>query len=295
MKRLLLASLTAILFCQLSFAQQPTTNGIRVGDAFRGHIKSVRSERSQVRVEDGVVIESSRMLLQVINYSENGFSRETIGYRGAAIQRKTVEAYLPSGDRDSTSFYGPDGTLISKVGYEYDSLGQLTAEVQYLADGSVKERRTIQSIDSQQRQFTITKTSGTGTTVETSINKSEHTTSNLPNGPAKKSVWTTTKADGSRTENIFEVDSSGTHNDQQVSYGADGTLTGKRVTIVDAGISRLEATEYDGAGNVKIRSLETREYDSHHNLIKHTNYFWNSGQQTFVPVAVIYNTIEYFK
>ena len=295
MKRLLLASLAATLFCQFSFAQQPSGNGVRVGDAFRGHIKSVRSERSQVRVVDGVEVEGSRMLFQAINYSEDGLGRETINYRGAAIQRNTVEAYLPSGDRDSTSVYGPDGTLISKVGYEYDLRGQLGTEVQYLADGSVKERRTIQSIDSPQRQVAIARTSGAGTTIETSINTSEYTTSTLPTGPSKRSVWTTTKADGSRTENIFEVDSSGTHNDQQVTYSAEGTLTWKRVSIVDAGINRLEATEYDGAGNINIRSLETREYDSHRNLIKMTNYTWNPTRQTFVPIAVSYNTIEYFK
>jgi len=295
MKRLLLASLTAILFCQFSFAQQPTSKSFRVGDIFRGHIKSVRSERAQVRVEGGVEIESSRILFQVTNYSENGLSRESISYRGPAIQRRTVEAYLPSGERDSTSIYGSDGSLISKTGYEYDSQGQLTAEVQYLGDGSVKERRTIQSTDSPQRQVAVTKTSGNGATIETSINTSEHVASTFPNSPAKKSVWTTTKPDGSRTENIFEVDSAGAHNDQQVSYGADGTLTGKRVSIVDAGVNRLEATEYDGAGNIKTRSLETREYDSHRNLIKVTNYMWNSTQQTFVPVAVSYNTIEYFK
>jgi hypothetical protein len=80
-----------------------------------------------------------------------------------------------------------------------------------------------------------------------------------------------------------------------VTYAADGALTGRRVSIVDAGNNRLEATEYDGVGNIKYRTLETREHDSRHNLIKMTNYLWNPTRQTFLPVAVLYNTIEYFK
>lgn len=291
MKRVILGCLSSFLFVQLC-AAQASRPVIRVGDTFRGPVKQVRSERALLRVEEGLVVESQRTLFQVVNYSENGLSREILVLRGSSIQQKTVETYQPSGERESTSIFAANGTLISKIGYEYDSQGRLASEVRYNGDGSVKERKIIQLSDSPPRQLAVTKISGSGSTVETSINTIER---DPHGGRAMRSVWSTTNSDGGRVENIFEVDKSGTHNDQQLFYSADGSLTGKRVSIVDAGVNRLEATEYDATGNIKNRTLETREYDSLRNLRKITNYKWNSSLQKFEPFVVSYHIIEYYQ
>ena len=255
----------------------------------------MRYERAELRVADGVEIEGPRTLIQVVNYSENGLLRETLLYRGGAVHQKTVQTYLPDGNREGTSVFNGDGKLISKVGYEYDSQGLLVSEVLYLGDGSVKERKTIEASDTPRRRIAITRTIGTGATAETSINTIESLSPIGSPRPEKRSIWATTKADGIRTEDSYEVDASGTHNDQQLRYSADGSLTGKRVSIVDAGVNRLEATEYDAAGNIKNRTLETREYDSHRNLIQITGYKWNSTQQKFEPFVVSYHIIEYYQ
>lgn len=285
MKRTLLAISVVFLFLSLCSAQQT-----RVGDAFRGPLKQVRTARTRVRVENGTVVEGPRTLVQVINYSEDGLSREIQLYNGNSIQRKTVERYRPDGNRDSTSTYESNETLISKVVYEYNPQGRLTSELRFNNEGSITDRRMIQT-SSKGQQLVVTKSSGSGVPVERSVNTRE---AGFPTTPGRRSVWTTTKEDGSRVENIFEVDASGTHNDQQLEYDASGSLVGRRVSIVDAEAKRLEATEYDATGNVKNRTLETREYDSRHNLIKLTNFKWNSQEQNFEPFVISYHEIEYY-
>ena len=288
MSKTALAMLSLILVSQICLGQQGQMT--RVGDAFRGLIKEVRSETVQVRIEQGVPIEGPRTLNQIVTYSDNGLRRETVSYvRGSIQHRKTIETYLPGGNRESLSVYDAEGTLISKSVYEYDHSGQPLVETQYNADGSVKEKKINQWSNPTGGLTAITKTTGDGTTLETSINSNNFGTKNSP----KRSVWTTTKPDGSRIENNFEVDSSGTHNDQQSYYAPDGSLTGRRVSLVDANVTRLESTVYDGTDNIKNRTLETREYDSHHNLIKITNYRWNATKNEFEPFTIAYHTIVY--
>jgi hypothetical protein len=276
-----------ILVSQVSFGQQGQP--IRVGDAFRGLIKEVRSETVQVRIEQGVLVEGPRRLTQIVTYSADGLRRETVSYNGTIQRGKTIETYLPGGNRESISVYDAEGTLISKIGYEYDSSGNPTVETQYDADGSIKEKKINQWSSSTGGLAAVTKTTGNGARIENSINSNNFGTKNSP----KRSVWTTTKPDGSKIENMFEVDSSGTHNDQQRFFAPDGTLLERQVSVVDANVTRLERTEYDGTDNIKNRTLETREYDSHHNLIKITNQRWNSTKKEFEPFTIAYHTIVY--
>ena len=87
----------------------------------------------------------------------------------------------------------------------------------------------------------------------------------------------------------------GTHNDQQVTYSPDGSLTGKRISLVNADVTRLEATEYDASGNITKRTLQTREYDSQHNINKSTEFRWNPERKEFEPFVITYNTITYYR
>jgi hypothetical protein len=251
----------------------------------------VRAERAQYRIENGALVEGPRVLSQIINYSDDGRTRETNIYRGESVYRRTVETYRPNGSRESTTVYNQDGTEVSKVRYEYEAKGQSSSEVLYHPDGSVKERTN--RVASESGLIQSTKTSGTGATLETSINTIDRSQPQVPNSPARKSDWTTTKEDGSRIQNIFEVDASGNRITQNIYYAADGSYIGKRIAQSDADAKRLEATQYFADGSVKNRSLETREYDSKRNLIKLMFYSWNPKLEKFEPLAVSYHTITY--
>ena len=63
---------------------------------------------------------------------------------------------------------------------------------------------------------------------------------------------------------------------------------------MDPAVTRKEVTIYDGAGNVRMKTLETREYDQRHNLIKTVNYRWNNELQKFQPSVANYARITYF-
>jgi len=291
MKRWLLVFVVALLFSQLTSAQPTRPPRNRVGDSLQGLIIDARIESAQIQVKDGGIWEGPRTLLTEIKYAADGLSRETLSYQGKVIHRKMVEHYLPDGSRESMVMYDATETLVSKRSYEYDEDGRLVAESTYGGDGSLKEKKVIQANESG-RQLVTNRLDARGSTVETSVNTTD-VGSQTPGSKAKRSVWTSATPVGNRVENIFEVDSAGNHNDQQLSYASDGSLTKRRVAVVNASVTRLEATEFDGANNVTSRSLETREYDSRGNLIKLVNYTWNASLGKFEPSRATYTTINY--
>jgi hypothetical protein len=227
-----------------------------------------------------------------VSYSEDGRRRVAESFSRGTVTRKIVETFRPDGHRETTSVYDGNGTLITQSGYEYDARGLPLVQTQSSGDGSVKETKVNNWSDAG-ALVGVTKSPANGTAIESSVNSNNYST--RTSGEPSRSVWSATKSDGTRTENIFEVDTNGTHNDQQINYSADGSVTGKRVSIVDAGVTRLEAIEYDGSGNITKRTLETREYDSKRNLNKITNFKWNAERKEFEPFVITYHTITYYR
>ena len=281
-----IANLLTIAITGAAVAQQNRTV-IRVGDAFYGPVKTVRTELVRLTVNGDSVTEGSRALLQVINYTPDGLTRETESYYpNGSLRQKIIEKYYPSGKRESRSIYDAKGDLVSKTTSEYDQFGGSMSETRQNPNGSAQSQTVTQSVQSSQGIVAVSKTID-GRTVETSVNTRQE--------QPKKSQWTTTRPDGTRQENIFSVDSDGNHNDEQISYKSDGSVAGRRVSKVDRDVTRLEAIEYDGENNVKKRTLETREYDSYRNIKKTVSYRWNATVEKFEPVVSTYNNIEYFE
>ena len=285
MSRFLGTLLSIAIATQTSFAQQGRIVN-RVGDAFHGPIKQVRTETAQLKMDGDKRLEGPRFLIQLVNYSQDGLTKEVeVYFPNGSLRQKFVEKFLPSGNRESLSTYDANGQLLSKKVYEYDRFGTASSETRQNADGSVQSQTFVQSVQTPQGIKGISKITD-GTTVETSVNTREE--------DSKTSKWTTTKPDGSRQENTFSVDSAGDHLDEQLTYRPDGSLALRRVSKVDRLATRLEATEYTGDGSIQKRTLETREYDEHRNLRKSVNYRWDAASQKFKPVAATYNVIEYF-
>ena len=279
--------LVVLAAAQLCFGQEARTT-IRVGDAFRGPIKLVRTEVVRVRMEGDKEIEGLRGVIQVVTYSPDGRTKETIQQDpNGTLRRKIVETYFPSGTQESLTIYDGSRNQISKVTYEHDKQGAVALETRHNTDGSVQGQTFVQTERATDGSMVaVNKVSNAGYTIETSINSR----------PAPKvSKWSTTKPDGSRHDNIFSIDAAGDHNDEIITYKADGSLTGRRVSRVNHDITRLEATEYDANGAVIRKTLETREYDSLRNITAVVNYKWNAALEKFEPVARTYHHIEYFE
>jgi len=286
MKYTRFAILTVALSSQFVVAQQSAISH-RVGDAFRGPLKIVRSETRRFTREGDQLIEGPPTLIQVITYAPDGLSREIVVYKGDGSPRqKTVETYDSNGNRIGVRVLNPEGNPISAKSYEYDNRGLPLAETQYNADGSVKDTKFTQMTTSGCNIVAHSTTSGNGTQIETAVNTRDES--------RKTSTWTTTKPDGSRSEQVASRDEAGNHITEINSYSLDGSLAGRRISKVDRDVTRLEATEYDGQGNVRRKTFETREYDSRRNLIKLVHYRWNAELQKFEPASAMYHHITYF-
>lgn len=285
MLRIKFTPMIIVLACQVVSAQQKAATH-RVGDAFRGAISTVRSETASVRREGDSQVEGPRSLMLTIKYSEDGLTREAVSYApDGSVRQRTVETYLPGGNRQSYSVTKRDGSFSARIVYQYNDRGHLISETHYNSDGSIKETILTQVDESSEGIVAVARLRADGTRVDNSVNSRD--------AASRQSRWTTTEADGRRVEKTFVVDPSGNHRDEQISYNPDGSLAGRRVSLVDAGVARLEATEYAPDGSVLKKSLQTREYDAHRNLIKHISYRWNGSVQEFEPVLVTYNTISY--
>ena len=279
--RLTFAVLIVTLCSTLTIAQQV----YRQGDVFRGPVKTVRTERTFFRVVDDTEIESPPQLLQEVVYATDGLSRELrIFNPGGSLRQKTIETYRADGTPKTIQVVdGSDKTLSTRT-FERDHSGLPVTETRYNGDGSVKEKKFIQSDPTVPSINAISTVAGDGRQLETSVSE--------VNSAAK--IWRTTKPDGSRSEQIASRDSAGNRRTEFLSYAADGALVSKRISIVDPGVTRLEATEYDGAGNIRQKTLQTREYDSRRNLSKTVDYRWNNERQKFEPAASTYHRITYF-
>lgn len=261
--------------------------GYRQGDALHGPVRTARFERTFIRVVDGSDVESPPVLVQEVVYSRDGLSRETRAYNpDGSIRQKTIETYRPDGTQATQRIVDGSDKMISARSFETGQSGLPVSETRYNGDGSVKEKKFIQSDPKVPSINATTTVAGDGRQLETSVVNVDSV--------SKTSTWTTTRSDGSRDEQIASRDSAGNHKTEVRSYSADGTLTGRSISIVDPGVTRKEATLYDGAGNVTLKTLETREYDHRHNLIKTVNYRWNNELQKFQASVINYARITYF-
>jgi YD repeat-containing protein len=274
-----------LLFIVLSAQFCPAqSNGpsTRYADPFHGHIKTIRVEGARLkRGSGGELIESAAILEKLISYSDDGLTRTAVSYdsQGSVIETR-VETYLPDGKQAGGTLTSGDGIFVARWAYEYDWQGHQISETRYNADGSVKEK-VLRVTRSEGNVTTFTRFTSEGAPVDVTAVKSSPV--------ASTSI--TTRADGSRSENNLATDKSGTHQQEWTTYKANGSVDERGVTIADKG--RIEYTYSDGAGKVLNRTLQTREYDSFHNLIKDTHYRWNTEAQRFDPLGITYNKIVY--
>ena len=286
MRKLQFVTLALMLCSQLVLAQQAAT--YRVGDIFKGPVKAVRTERTHFVREGDRAIESSPTLMKLTTYTLEGLSRESISYGtdGSVLERR-IERWRSDGKQIDISIFEAKDKLSLRIAYEYNDFGLPVSETRYNPDGSVKEVRLVESDPGPNKIMGHTKVARNGSELERAVNTRDETN--------KTSRWTSTLADGSRTENIHSLDPTKDHFTETLSYGPDGSLKSRRISKSDRAVTRLEATEFDGKGNLLKKTLETREYDARRNLIKLVNFRWNAELQQFEPAAATYHRITYFE
>lgn len=248
-----------------------------------GPVHTIRDERVTYTRENGNLVEGPRVLLQTINYNEDGTKQERTSYNpdGVAIYR-TVDTFDPGGRILETNTFSRGDVLNTRVVSNYNDQKQLIERVTYRRDGSVLGRTVFRrqgnQIESESWMYDANggvvsqskttndlpaKRADTISINPESVVQTQSTTTVGPNGSRE---FTTEESNGGfRREAIVPV---GKGNDDRIIYNKDGTIKSKERSI--------------------------REFDSYHNMIKTTHLTATGDSTDFQTIDVTYRTITYF-
>lgn len=281
-QRLLLTLALTLTATAAAFAQQKGYVEFRTGDAVSGHVKSVRIETAEFSKAGGALVEGPRRLSVSVSYTPDGKRSVYEGYApDGSLRQRYVHVYDDAGRQLEQSNYDGRGRLLSRFVY----LPQTGENLTYNGDGTLRERVQTVSNDAHDRVIEVRTYDGAGALLSRRVNTRE----------GDKSFWRTYGPDGSLVaENVFSLDYGGPHRVEEYTYNADGSVAGRRASTGDASSSNLKAVVENPDGTPRQKTRETREYDSHRNLLKLTNYVWDEGARDYVPSAVSYYTIVYY-
>lgn len=279
----LFALAACLMFVSSASAQRVVE--FRRGDALRGPVRSVRAERAEVSVQDGTPVEGPRHLVFVRNYSPNGKTAEDESYSpDGSVRGKTVRVYDDDGELIEVSGYDAKGELLDKKTY----VRQGDEELTFGGDGRLQKRVVRDWNEKRDAIVEIRTYDGNGALTSRQVNTRD--------AANKKSTWETIDASGKLTErNVFSLDYGGPHRAEQTRFNPDGSIAGSRTATSDAAVGELGAVETDAEGQPRRRTHETREYDARRNLVKQTNYRWNTQTGNFEPWFVDYKEITYYR
>jgi len=268
-------------------AQEPAAPArllFRVGDAFRGPVKTVRMEQASFLTRDGARVEGPRVLIAIHRYSPDGRTAERETYApDGSLRRKTVHRYGGDGRLLEESHYDARGALIDRKSYNSSPDETLTFD----GEGRLSERRVVVWNAQRNKMKEVLTYDGAGALIRRSVNTVDEA--------GKKSTWTTYGPDGAiLDQSVHSLDYGGPHRTEQQTFNAEGSAAGTRVATADAAVGRLEAVETNADGTVRRKTSEERKYDSHRNLSRLVNLRWSDEKGAYEPVVVTYYFTTYY-
>ncbi len=277
---------SAVLVCLLSAACQAQSL-FRNGDAFRGAVHAVRSERVMIVKEGSSFVEGPSILFQEKKYSPDGRTSETVSYTPTGgIREKRTDRYTADGHLLTYEIQNGSGEVIQRSVYTYDDKGWQLSETKYDGDGAVIDKKFTQPTLSEGRLTSTLTTNQSGRVVESAVNNKDS---------AGTSTWDRQLPDGGREVSVYSRFVNGKKHDEQFLYNPDGSLKNKMVTDVFDNGARFETSIYDGSGKLQSKAAKTREHDSQGNLIKLSEFRWNTEANNWEPVSISYNKIAYYQ
>lgn len=280
MKRSLFSFALCLLLCGAVAAQ---SSRVRVGDAFKGPVRSVRIERAEIFQENGELKEGPRVLQVTSTYAPDWSWKEYIGYKDdGSMSQKIVTTYNPDGGETSISVFNGEGKLKSKIAYLYKD-GKVVEEDRFDGEGVLQQKR-VTVLDDKGTLIEVRLYDGKDALIKREVNTRD----------AQKSIWTTYDASGSVIEeSVHYLNYNGPKRTETTRYRADGTVLDKYVSQSDIVPGQIDKATYNSGGTVMRKDLEKREYDAQGNLSKITNYKWDEAAGKFQPASISYYTITY--
>jgi hypothetical protein len=248
-----------------------------------GPVRTVRDERATFKSENGTFIEEPRMLIQTIEYNEDGTRQDWTYYvpQGNIILRR-VETYDPDGRVLETNNF-QDGRLNDRVACTYDDQKQLIERVAYRRDGSVSSRTVFR------RQGNQRESESWSYDFQGNIIAQNKTTNDLL---AKRAQSVSINQQG-----VVQTESSMTENPDGGREFRTEQSNGdsKREVVTPLGKGGEERVTYNKDGTVRGKERFLREFDSYHNMIKTTHLTAKVDSSEFEPVEITYRTITYYE
>ena len=245
-----------------------------------GPVHTIRDERVTFTKQNGELVEGPRVLVQTMEYNEDGTKQEWTSYRpeGNIVYRR-VETYDPDGRILEIDNF-PNGILNTRVVSNYDDQKQLIERVTYGGDGSVLDRTVVRRQGNQTESWSYDSRGN--------ITSQSKTTNDRP---AKRADTISINPGG-----VVQTQSRVTDNpDGSVEFRTEQSNGGfKRDVFIPIAKGSEDRVTYNKDGTIKSKERFLREFDSYHNMIKQTHLTARGDSSDFAPVDVTYRTITYF-
>jgi hypothetical protein len=245
-----------------------------------GPVHTIRDERVTITSRNGESTEGPRTLVQIFTFNEDGTHQRREFFTGGSLERTIVDVFTADGKHLETIESKANGDLISRTLRKYDDK-MLTEEIKYGPDGNELSKRTRTRIGGQIREEIENYSKGTITsrassTYDPSTRTSDSvlqdrqrvTNSRIVTSPGPDGTTVIEKKLGERPVEREALSRMGESGEQHITYNPDGT--------------------------VKRKERRDREFDAHGNLIKQVRLFAEGDSNDFVPVEILYRTIDYY-
>lgn len=249
-----------------------------------GPVHTIRDERTTLTKQNGTFVEGPRVLVQTMEYSEDGTKQDRTLYspEGVAIHR-TADTFDPDGRiLETSNFLGGDA-LNNRVVSNYNDQKELIERVTYRPDGSVSERIVFRR-QGNQRESESWSYDAHGVIVSQS-----KTTNDLP---AKRARSISINRGGVvQTQSTITDNPDGSR--EFTTEQSNGAF--RREVMVPLSKGSEERIAYNKDGTIKSKDRFIREFDSYHNMTKTTHLTAKGDSSDFEPIDIAYRTITYYE
>jgi len=246
-----------------------------------GPVHTIRDERAAFKNEQGNFVEGPRVLVQTLEYNEDGTRQDRTSYADVNHLYRTLDTYDPDGRILETRNFR-SGVLESRVVSNYDDQKQLIEELTYRPDGSIQDRVVFRRQGNQREVESLSYD------IHGNIVAQIKTLNDLSARRSQSILISPGRVSQTEYSTIDNPDGSREFRTEQ----SNGSFKRQVITDVQGSEDRVS---YNKDGTIKSKERFLREFDSRQNMIKETHLTAKGDSSDFTPDYVYYRTITYFE
>lgn len=260
----------------------------REQDDLSGSVHTVRTEKIMLAGAGDKTTDQKTEIAQV-TYNEKGNKTEETKYKpDGSLLNKSIFGYDTAGNRTAVTVYNADSSVYLKRVFSYSkTFGRIRIEESAFKSGTILLSRTTYAYDNKGR-VTDFSTFDTNGKPEMRIVTTYHDNGN----PAEVDYFQDYNSQTGKA--VFAYDAQGNLMREDI-YGADGSQSSKLVFSGDTKRGAdITITEYDSKENLVSKERYIREFDSYGNWMKETKSKLNIQSGAWETVEVTQRKITYY-